>query len=109
MIHILQVCYSSMYSRILQPFLVCDGCNETFDQIYSREQFEHDVIHQCGIYAVLGGIIYVAAFIQVSCFLISGEHMIYKMRLAFFRGLLHQDITWFDNNSSGTLATKLFE
>uniref|UniRef100_A0AC34RQC6 ABC transmembrane type-1 domain-containing protein n=1 Tax=Panagrolaimus sp. JU765 TaxID=591449 RepID=A0AC34RQC6_9BILA len=46
---------------------------------------------------------------KASCFLVAGEQLIYKIRLAFFRGILHQDITWFDKNNTGTLATKLFD
>ncbi|KAE9554873.1 hypothetical protein FO519_001901 [Halicephalobus sp. NKZ332] len=88
---------------------VCDGCNETFAEFYTEDDFHDEVVKQCKYYAVLGGLVYVAAFVQVSCFLTSGEQMIYKMRLAFFRGLLHQDITWFDENNSGTLTTKLFD
>uniref|UniRef100_A0A914ZAG1 ABC transmembrane type-1 domain-containing protein n=1 Tax=Panagrolaimus superbus TaxID=310955 RepID=A0A914ZAG1_9BILA len=92
--------------------LVCPhdpSCNTTFSDIYTTEDFHNDIINQCTSFAILGAAIYIAAFIQVSCFLVSGEQMIHKMRLAFFRGILHQDISWFDKNNSGTLTTKLFE
>lgn len=43
------------------------------------------------------------------CFLVSGENMIHRMRKAFFKSILHQDITYFDKTSTGTLTTKMFE
>uniref|UniRef100_A0AC34FII6 ABC transmembrane type-1 domain-containing protein n=1 Tax=Panagrolaimus sp. ES5 TaxID=591445 RepID=A0AC34FII6_9BILA len=92
--------------------LVCPqdpSCNTTFSEIYTAEDFHNDILNQCTSFAVLGAAVYIAAFIQVSCFLISGEQMIHRMRLAFFRGILHQDISWFDKNNSGTLTTKLFD
>uniref|UniRef100_A0AC35GMP4 Uncharacterized protein n=1 Tax=Panagrolaimus sp. PS1159 TaxID=55785 RepID=A0AC35GMP4_9BILA len=92
--------------------LVCPqdpSCNTTFSDIYTTEDFHNDILNQCTSFAILGAAVYIAAFIQVSCFLISGEQMIHGMRLAFFRGILHQDISWFDKNNSGTLTTKLFD
>ena len=33
----------------------------------------------------------------------------YRMRKAFFKAVLRQDISWYDANHSGTLTSKLFD
>ncbi|RCN51734.1 ABC transporter, ATP-binding protein [Ancylostoma caninum] len=43
------------------------------------------------------------------CFLTVCENLVNQLRREFFKAILRQDITWFDKNHSGTLATKLFD
>ncbi|ETN84651.1 ABC transporter transmembrane region [Necator americanus] len=72
-------------------------------------QFEHDVIQNCLKYVYLGCGIFAAATIQAMCFLTVCENLVNQLRREFFKAILRQDITWFDKNHSGTLATKLFD
>ena len=37
------------------------------------------------------------------------ESITYKIRVAFFKSLLRQDIAWFDNHAPGKLTTRLTE
>jgi ATP-binding cassette subfamily B (MDR/TAP) protein 1 len=45
----------------------------------------------------------------MSCWMTACERQIYNIRKQFFYNILHQDISWFDKNQSGTLTTKLAE
>ncbi|VDL73433.1 unnamed protein product, partial [Nippostrongylus brasiliensis] len=73
------------------------------------KKFEHDMIQNCLKYVYLGCGIFLAALIQATCFLTVCENLVNRLRREFFKAILRQDITWFDKNHSGTLATKLFE
>ncbi|EYC19304.1 hypothetical protein Y032_0024g1008 [Ancylostoma ceylanicum] len=75
----------------------------------SVHKFEHDVIQNCLKYVYLGCGIFAAATIQAMCFLTVCENLVNQLRREFFKAILRQDITWFDKNHSGTLATKLFD
>ncbi|CAJ0587561.1 unnamed protein product, partial [Mesorhabditis spiculigera] len=78
---------------------------------YNRalDKFTDDVITACIKYTVIGVIIMACAFLQTLCFMISCENVCNRMRRDFFKAIMRQDITWFDKNHSGTLATKLFD
>ena len=51
----------------------------------------------------------VANYMQNAMYGISGERLTYKLRYMLFRGILRQDMGWFDrpDNTVGALATKL--
>uniref|UniRef100_A0A914WVT4 ABC-type xenobiotic transporter n=1 Tax=Plectus sambesii TaxID=2011161 RepID=A0A914WVT4_9BILA len=76
---------------------------------YSEDKFSDEVIKYCIYYTLLGAAVFIAATIQVCCYLVACENQINKIRRKFFRAILHQDIAWFDKNQSGTLTTKLFD
>ncbi|CAD6186832.1 unnamed protein product [Caenorhabditis auriculariae] len=75
----------------------------------AEDQFSHDVIQNCLKYVYLGCGVFLAAMIQATCFLTICENLVNRLRREFFRSILRQDITWYDKNTSGTLATKLFD
>ena len=47
--------------------------------------------------------------LQVSGWMTACERQIFKMRRAFFKSILRQDMGWFDSNPSGELTTRLTE
>ena len=48
-------------------------------------------------------------FIQVWTFSLAAQRQAYRMRLSFFRAVLRQEISWFDDNKSGELSARLNE
>ncbi|KAE9555334.1 hypothetical protein FO519_001416 [Halicephalobus sp. NKZ332] len=80
-----------------------------YDQYYTNDDFKKAVLKNVIVYAIIGTATLISAFTQVSCFLVSGENLIHKMRKAFLRAIMRQDISWFDKHNSGTLTTKLFD
>uniref|UniRef100_A0A914ZBL4 ABC transmembrane type-1 domain-containing protein n=1 Tax=Panagrolaimus superbus TaxID=310955 RepID=A0A914ZBL4_9BILA len=85
------------------------SANETWSECYTDDMFKKAVLTNVYYYLILGFAVLIAAFTQVTCFLVSGENMIHRMRKAFFKSIMRQDISWFDKNNSGTLTTKLFD
>ncbi|CAJ0947065.1 unnamed protein product, partial [Mesorhabditis belari] len=75
----------------------------------ARQTFQDNVINSCIKYAVIGAIIATSSFVEVTCFLVSCENITNRMKRAFFKAIMRQDIAWYDKNHSGTLATKLFD
>ncbi|CAI5448149.1 unnamed protein product [Caenorhabditis angaria] len=76
---------------------------------YTNTDFSHDVMGIVWDYAAMTVGMWAAGQITVTCFLYVCEQMNNRMRREFVRAILRQDISWFDTNHSGTLATKLFD
>ncbi|KAK4470240.1 hypothetical protein MN116_005813 [Schistosoma mekongi] len=49
----------------------------------------------------------VVSFIQDFCISVSAERQINRIRLLYFKSILRQDIPWYDEQSSGSLISKL--
>ncbi|GMR45915.1 hypothetical protein PMAYCL1PPCAC_16110, partial [Pristionchus mayeri] len=73
------------------------------------DQFSSSVIQSCIVYVIIGACIFVCSSVQVSCCLTVGERMTDKLRRAFVQAVLRQDVAWFDQSHSSTLASKLFD
>ncbi|TNN13638.1 Multidrug resistance protein [Schistosoma japonicum] len=58
-------------------------------------------------FAVLGAAVIVVAFIQDFCINVSAGRQINRIRLLYFKSILRQDIPWYDEQSSGSLISKL--
>lgn len=61
------------------------------------------------IYVMISVATFVLAFLQISTMQLACERQIYKIRLAYYRAVLRQDIGWFDLNASGELTSRLNE
>ena len=67
-------------------------------------------INQLMIYfGIIAAGVFVFGTIQVLAYQISSERQVYKMRLAYYRAILRQNIAWFDENASGAIASRLSE
>ena len=52
---------------------------------------------------------FLLGFIMIMTFHLASERQVYKMRLAYYRAVLRQDIAWFDLNPAGELSSRLSE
>ncbi|XP_071811435.1 ATP-dependent translocase ABCB1-like isoform X3 [Apostichopus japonicus] len=58
-------------------------------------------------YVILGcGVLFVA-FLQCGCWNLAAEHQVRVIRTRFFRAVLSQDISWFDEKTGGELTTRI--
>uniref|UniRef100_A0A7E4W3A9 ABC-type xenobiotic transporter n=1 Tax=Panagrellus redivivus TaxID=6233 RepID=A0A7E4W3A9_PANRE len=80
-----------------------------YNDTYTTDDFKHAMMKNVYFYIGIGIMIFIAAFLQVSCFLVSGENVTHRTRKHFIYSLLRQDIGWFDKHNTGTLTTKLFD
>ena len=67
------------------------------------------VFWQLYLYGIITVATFILAFLQISTMQLACERQVYKIRLAYYRAVLHQDIGWFDLNASGELTSRLNE
>ena len=67
------------------------------------------IFWQLGLYGIITVATFITAFFQISTMQLACERQVYKIRLAYYRAVLHQDIGWFDLNASGELTSRLNE
>ena len=67
------------------------------------------VFWQLYLYGIITAATFILAFLQISTMQLACERQVYKIRLAYYRAVLHQDIGWFDLNASGELTSRLNE
>ncbi|KJH44478.1 ABC transporter, ATP-binding protein [Dictyocaulus viviparus] len=76
---------------------------------YNDTNFTNDVMNIIYGYIAIAVGMFIAANLQVTCFLIVCEQISNRIRRKFVQAILRQNISWFDKNNSGALATKLFD
>uniref|UniRef100_A0A3B3BHS7 ATP-binding cassette, sub-family B (MDR/TAP), member 4 n=1 Tax=Oryzias melastigma TaxID=30732 RepID=A0A3B3BHS7_ORYME len=58
-------------------------------------------------YSIMGAVVLVAAYLQVSLWTIAAGRQVKRIRKLFFHKIMQQDIGWFDINETGELNTRL--
>lgn len=46
---------------------------------------------------------------QIGCWMASCERQVNRIRKEFFKAILHQEISWFDDHQTGELTSQLSE
>ncbi|XP_072037231.1 ATP-dependent translocase ABCB1-like [Amphiura filiformis] len=57
-------------------------------------------------YVYIGLCVGAVAFLQVGFWTLTAERQVHNIQLKFFHSILHQDIAWFDTQTSGDLANR---
>ncbi|CAH1787977.1 unnamed protein product [Owenia fusiformis] len=58
-------------------------------------------------FCIIGAAVFVCAYGQVAFYVLSAERQVRKVRTAFFRAVMRQEIGWYDCLGSGELNTRL--
>uniref|UniRef100_A0A3Q2PIR9 ABC-type xenobiotic transporter n=1 Tax=Fundulus heteroclitus TaxID=8078 RepID=A0A3Q2PIR9_FUNHE len=58
-------------------------------------------------YSILGAVVLIAAYLQVSLWTLAAGRQVKRIRKLFFHRIMQQDIGWFDVNETGELNTRL--
>ncbi|KAI9291422.1 ATP-binding cassette, sub-family B, member 4, partial [Neoconidiobolus thromboides FSU 785] len=61
----------------------------------------------CILFVIIGIIIAIAAYLQLSLWLIVGETQALRIRNKYYYSILTQEVGWFDINSSGDIASRI--
>ena len=84
--------------------LCLSGSNQTYGERIEAE------IQPLIIYFVLVGVVtLVSAYTALSLWMWAGERQITNIRKRFFRGVMRQDIGWFDTHEVGELNSRFSE
>lgn len=71
------------------------------------ETFKSDAAKFSGFMGIVGVLTLLCSYVMVACLSSSACNQAYRIKIQFFRSVLHQDITWFDTKTSGDFATKI--
>ncbi|XP_062600445.1 ATP-dependent translocase ABCB1-like isoform X1 [Saccostrea cucullata] len=58
-------------------------------------------------YIGIGGGVLIFGYGQLACWVTAAERQTHRIRIAFFRNIMRQEISWFDTHDSGELNTRL--
>uniref|UniRef100_A0A4W6CFN4 ATP-binding cassette, sub-family B (MDR/TAP), member 4 n=1 Tax=Lates calcarifer TaxID=8187 RepID=A0A4W6CFN4_LATCA len=67
----------------------------------------HKNKHYAIYYSIMGFMVLVAAYLQVSFWTLAAGRQVRRIRKLFFHRIMQQDIGWFDVNETGELNTRL--
>ncbi|XP_071324542.1 ATP-dependent translocase ABCB1 [Trachinotus anak] len=79
--------------------------NFTYPQ--SNNTLQEDMKVFAIYYSIMGAVVLVAAYLQVSFWTLAAGRQVKRIRKLFFHRIMQQDIGWFDVNETGELNTRL--
>lgn len=71
------------------------------------EQFNGDITRIVLYFVAVSCGTFCASFIHVSSWMANGERQCRKIRMAYFEAMMKQDASWFDQNETGALSSRL--
>ncbi|KAF3691922.1 Multidrug resistance protein 1 [Channa argus] len=80
-----------------------------FTYIPKNSTLQQDMNLYAIYYSIMGGVVLVAAYLQVSLWTIAAGRQVKRIRKLFFHRIMQQDIGWFDVNETGELNTRLID
>ncbi|KAI8898553.1 P-loop containing nucleoside triphosphate hydrolase protein [Globomyces pollinis-pini] len=89
------------FGDIIQSFVMYNGSPES--QIVLDNGVRDGVIKMC----LLGGLTFIVSYLQMACWMLTGENQSYRIKLAYFEAILRQDVGWFDEHNTGDLTNRL--
>jgi len=89
---------------VIPPLLLLQQDN-TLPQLTASE-FESRLSVFSLFYVAIGLTVYLASVIQITSWQTACERQTHRIRRAFFRSILRQELAWFDRNRAGELSAK---
>ncbi|KAI6235217.1 P-glycoprotein-9 [Aphelenchoides besseyi] len=77
--------------------------------IYKLDDFQASAMYRVWQSVIIGVLMFLAASTQVFCLMTACESMMSRLRKEFFKAVMRQNIAYFDNKITGSMATKLFD
>src|SRR6185437_14844677 len=71
------------------------------------DSLRNEMTHLSLIFLYIGGAAFLVTFLQNACFMVSSERQIKRIREAYLKAILRQNIGWFDEISSGQLTSRI--
>lgn len=98
-----------IFGELSDAFIEYSMCQHPLANCTSSINIEEELIPFAYYYiAIAAGMAAVVA-LQMVMWGLTAERQVHKMRLAYFKAILRQDMAWFDTNDSGELNTRLSE
>ncbi|KAL4217465.1 tRNA N6-adenosine threonylcarbamoyltransferase [Mactra antiquata] len=71
------------------------------------DAFNENMTRNSLYYVYIGAAVFVASYIQVGFWSAACERQVHRIRKQFFKAIVRQEISWFDEHQSGELTTRL--
>ncbi|KAL4480239.1 hypothetical protein ABPG74_020755 [Tetrahymena malaccensis] len=100
---------AAMVNGILQP-LMSQIIGKTTNQFSSNQDQSYIIENakiQCFYMIVAGFISFFCSWIQMACWMISGERQAIECRKQYFKAIIRQEIGWFDMQNPNELTSKI--
>uniref|UniRef100_A0A3Q3Q392 ATP-binding cassette, sub-family B (MDR/TAP), member 4 n=1 Tax=Monopterus albus TaxID=43700 RepID=A0A3Q3Q392_MONAL len=81
--------------------------NPNFTFIPMNSTLEEDMTDYAIKYSIMGAVVLVAAYLEVSFWTLAAGRQVKRIRKLFFHRIMQQNIGWFDVNETGELNTRL--
>ncbi|XP_070768347.1 ATP-dependent translocase ABCB1 [Enoplosus armatus] len=78
-----------------------------FTNTMRNNSLEADMTVYASYYSIMGAVVLVAAYVQVSFWTLAAGRQVKRIRKLFFHSIMQQEIGWFDVNETGELNTRL--
>ena len=88
---------------------VITNCFSGQAECINNDDFIDEVNALIFIFLAMAIAVFILGTIQVALFQAACERQVKKIRLAFYRAIMRQEIGWFDANSSGELSSRISE
>ena len=88
---------------------VIRNCNGDVVSCSNNSNFISEINELVYIFIGIAVAVFILAFLQISLFQAACERQVKKIRLAFYRAVMRQEIGWFDANPTGELSSRLAE
>ncbi len=89
------------FGDIIQAIVTYDGTSASGAAMDSAVR--DGVIKMC----LVGTATFICSYVQMLCFVLSGERQSRRIREAYFRSVIRQDVAWFDQHTTGDLTNRL--
>lgn len=86
-----------------------NAANHTRFQCLDNDNFIMEINMLILYFGIIAIGVLIGGWIMVTTFQCSSERQIYRMRLAYYKAVLRQNIAWFDDNASGAINSRLSE
>ena len=89
--------------------LIIEICNSGVVECSNNAKFISEINELAYVFIGIAVAVFILAFLQISLFQAACERQVKKIRLAFYRAIMRQEIGWFDANPTGELSSRLAE
>uniref|UniRef100_A0A8D3E5A2 ATP-binding cassette, sub-family B (MDR/TAP), member 4 n=1 Tax=Scophthalmus maximus TaxID=52904 RepID=A0A8D3E5A2_SCOMX len=103
------IVFGDMTDSLLLTIFCCYLVSADFTYVPRNNTLQEDMNKYAIYYSIMGAVVLVAAYLQVSLWTIAAGRQVKRIRKLFFHRIMQQDIGWFDVNETGELNTRLID
>uniref|UniRef100_H3BX23 ATP-binding cassette, sub-family B (MDR/TAP), member 4 n=1 Tax=Tetraodon nigroviridis TaxID=99883 RepID=H3BX23_TETNG len=96
-----------VFGEMTDSFISSETGKHNFSDLTLNSTLQEDMQRFAIYYSILGFVVLLAAYMQVSFWTLTAGRQVKRIRSLFFHCIMQQEISWFDVNDTGELNTRL--